>query len=723
MHAVQRTSYVHPWLSTLPAPGEVSLDGLEVTQVVQEVAHTVPLVADKATWVRAYLSYNSTTPLTVRGTLRVRRFPFFPAITVNSTNTVTINPAQNDQLRAKREDITLSLNFPLPAQVATSGRRRVDLQLVSNASTGAAVPCSDCGTSPVQAQWLTSASLRLRIIGLRYSMGTPPQNFAPQAIDFTLLNSWLRRAYPIAQLITSQTTVASTTTPAFTCGNANAQLATIRNNDVNGGTDARTHYYGLVSDGGFFMRGCAAGIPGNAAPATVASGPTGSGTWGWDNDGSYGDWYGGHELGHTLGRFHIGSGCGESNDDPNYPFPNGQLSAANGAFTGLESGDGGNNILSAALPGVPWHDVMSYCQRQWLSSYTYTRIRDRLTAEEALAPGAPAPGAPGAPGAAGGAAPAATAPQQARRVEAIQMKAHEPPAAKPALASAPAAQVGHRKAPVVDFGAESAEPLPSPALDKFEPQIVAAAMSETPEVPAPYYETLPDVQQGSVDAAWEPERAVLAAATIQGEVVTGDFVNVVATINVTKNTAKIQFVNRVSRALVPKSVVGNRAQVVFRDKDGKVLAEHSVDVLFDTDIPDEEDQTGLIDATVPFAPGTALVELVSGGKVVDSRRVSRNAPAVRNLRLPRLANRAALAERNVLRWEAADPDDDPLTYSVQLSFDDGRTWQTYAVGLTSPEWEIDPSVGEQKRVLFRVIANDGFNSTTLRSGVLAIPQQ
>ena len=30
--------------------------------------------------------------------------------------------------------------------------------------------------------------------------------------------------------------------------------------------------------------------------------PTGSGAGGWDTDGSYGDWYGGHELAHSFGR-------------------------------------------------------------------------------------------------------------------------------------------------------------------------------------------------------------------------------------------------------------------------------------------------------------------------------------------------------------------------------------------------------------------------------------
>ena len=28
-----------------------------------------------------------------------------------------------------------------------------------------------------------------------------------------------------------------------------------------------------------------------------------------------------------------------------------------------------------ALPGTAWHDVMTYCDNQWLSSFTYDGIR------------------------------------------------------------------------------------------------------------------------------------------------------------------------------------------------------------------------------------------------------------------------------------------------------------------------------------------------------------
>ena len=113
---------------------------------------------------------------------------------------------------------------------------------------------------------------------------------------------------------------------AFKCKDVNSKLIKILINDIFGaGVDPRRRYYGLVADGGGFMRGCADDILSN-----VASGPAGSGTFGWDFDGSYADWYGGHELGHAYGRKHVGGSdsCGsiQSNDpffDTSYPFPMG----------------------------------------------------------------------------------------------------------------------------------------------------------------------------------------------------------------------------------------------------------------------------------------------------------------------------------------------------------------------------------------------------------------
>jgi hypothetical protein len=377
-----------------PKREKARVDEIEVTQAVQNLDDTVPLVARKRTLVRVYLGLESGA-LNVEGELRIARTPFGPWLAVASTGPAQLDVSRSGsslaQLTARRNQLAYSLNFRVPLKFTRAGNLWVRLRKVREAGSGQPVWLSDpVGSKRVQFE--QSPSLRLRVINLRYSAGNPPTSFAALAGDLEHLRSWLRRAYPVPDLVFSSVTIDATAAWPFTSGQANAQLAAIRALDMASGGDARTHYYGMVSDGGGFMRGSASGIPGSPDPATVASGPTGSNTWGWDNDGSYGDWYGGHELGHTFGRFHPGF-CNQTHDDNSYPFANGQLADADDAFVGLDLGDSALGVAPAALPGTIWHDVMTYCASQWLSSYTYTGIRERLADEDAAFGGAQPAGA------------------------------------------------------------------------------------------------------------------------------------------------------------------------------------------------------------------------------------------------------------------------------------------------------------------------------------------
>ena len=107
-------------------------------------------------------------------------------------------------------------------------------------------------------------------------------------------------------------------------------------------------------------------------PGTIAAGPSGPGDWGWDFDGSYNDWYGGHEIGHTRGRSHAefcGAGGGAA-----YPYPGGRISpvlTGNGAIYGFD-------ITTRAIYPPSWTDVMTYCANEWVSDFTYEGIRSYL---------------------------------------------------------------------------------------------------------------------------------------------------------------------------------------------------------------------------------------------------------------------------------------------------------------------------------------------------------
>jgi hypothetical protein len=372
-------------LAGLAGPAlSLNFEGLELTQVVQNLTHSVPLIARKPTVARCYLSIpDNSTPVQVRGAIEVRDSSGV-ARQVLSTNVVTVKPLPAAGLRALREDITQSLNFVLPPAALEPGSAVVRLTGVSSVD-GQVLSSGPVGEAPVMVNFLEMPPLRVKLFGLVYRTGTPPVEYEPTETDYQLTISWLRRVYPVADVIVSRLVIESANPWPFTCDQVNLQLAAIRRQDMAVGGDARTHYFGLVSDGGGknFMRGCASDVPHDPSPDTVASGPAGSNTWGWDFDGSYADWYTGHELGHTFGRAHPGFCNGNSADDPAFPFADGHLSNADASFVGIDMGDQTLGLPMFALSGVTWTDVMTYCERQWMCSYTFEGILLRLRDENA----------------------------------------------------------------------------------------------------------------------------------------------------------------------------------------------------------------------------------------------------------------------------------------------------------------------------------------------------
>lgn len=585
---------------------EVTVEGIEVTQVIQDMEHSVTLIAGKPTVVRLYLNRKSGAALTVRGEISVRRKMSGPASNVPSLDAVRVGTEMNGRLREKREDLRLSLNFLLPESLTTEGHVFITLALLTNVATGEEVSFLNPADEVRRVHFKESPPLRIRLIKLRYK--TKERTHAPSERDAQLIKSWLTRAYPASRTIFSERMVEANIAPPFdeeedTCNLANAQLAAIRNLDIDGGIDQRVHYYGMVADSAGFMRGCANQIPTHADPTAVASGPTGPGGYAWDTDGSYGDWYGAHELGHTFGRFHPGFCNGNSGDDPRYPFERGQLSDSDGAFVGLDIGEPSLGIPMRALPGASWHDVMTYCTRQWISSYTYEGIRRRLAAEDALGP--------------------------------------------------------------------------------------------TPHV-----------------AASAPEARTTAKA-MEVHMATGQFINVIGTVNLTKRTGKILYVNPVTSALVPAHGEGE-VEVRVKSADDAELDTFPVRVKINTCSDRRKERTGIIDMVVPFNPEARALELLIDGHVVDTYRAQGEAaPEVKNLRKMKTRDEALAFE-----WEETKAQ---TAYNVQVSTDEGQTWQTVAVGRTTPDVEIDRNqFPHDTNLVVRVIATDGFTSHVVTTETFSV---
>jgi hypothetical protein len=263
-----------------------------------------------------------------------------------------------------RGQLTHSFWFELPASWTAAGNLTLTARLDPNNAKNDLVQSNNVRS--VTVNFKTTPPLRLRLVNVQYRMGTT--NYLASNFHLDRLESWLRRAYPIHQLLVTRETYIYPTTGLPNVDTLNTNLALRRLlRLIFSGENSRTKYYGMVDDGGDFMRGKANGIPG-----TVSSGPTGSGTWGWDNDGSYGDWYGGHEIAHTLGRGHANF-C-DAEGGPAYPYTSGNISPATTGNTALY----GFDVETRAVYGPTWKDVMTYCANQWVSDFTYEGIRTYL---------------------------------------------------------------------------------------------------------------------------------------------------------------------------------------------------------------------------------------------------------------------------------------------------------------------------------------------------------
>ena len=113
----------------------------------------------------------------------------------------------------------------------------------------------------------------------------------------------------------------------------------------------------------------------------VAVGPAGTDTWGWDSDGAYTDWYTAHEVGHAIGLDHPTPGsaeCEHSASDSNYPYAGAQIGPGGNQIMGLRQYTGLDGFVYELYSDDDWHDMMSYCDYQWISDYSFERLRSLL---------------------------------------------------------------------------------------------------------------------------------------------------------------------------------------------------------------------------------------------------------------------------------------------------------------------------------------------------------
>jgi hypothetical protein len=382
---------------------DLKLAHVEVTQGIQDDKQSVPLLSGRTTFVRTFFDVTASTPVAVTGKLTLTDPPTGDQIEVSAMGSIAakLDPALNGKLQAQRQLASSGLVFRVPSEWADRASFTIDSIAVTRRRGPPTMTCDGCASLDKDVTLEPASPLKIRMILLRYSKGG--RTFQPRQEDYDYAVSFLRRSFPAGSFDIetrfvdwNPNPVIGGPRPTFSCDVANTLLIQLRKMDVEAGGDPRTHYYGMVYDGGSdvakddftqFMRGCASVIPTRPDPSAVASGPAGiHNPTGWSRSPTYGDWYAAHEIGHTFGRSHVGTPCQDAPEDHNYPIrtpQRGLIANDQNRYLAFDAGDETLGLAPVVLPAFTTFDSMTYCgDGQWPGHYTYLGIRTELAGEQ-----------------------------------------------------------------------------------------------------------------------------------------------------------------------------------------------------------------------------------------------------------------------------------------------------------------------------------------------------
>ena len=324
------------------------IDGLYLTQSTQTPASTVPLVANRAAFLRVFVVANESN--TAQPRVRVQ---FFRDGTLTTSRTIAASQG-SVPIRVDEAELLLgrSWNVPVEASLIQPG-----LAIVAEVDDGNTIEESSetdnrfpgSGSKSFVVQPVSGAAIRfVRVFqaanGLEGSVGN-----TSELLDLS------RRMYPLnsvqADVRASVLTVNGPLLPRDenSWGQVLSDLDGARTADPDG---SAWTYYGVVK----LNYGRQEGIVGQAFQETGLA-------IGWDDPSDAGRVVA-HELGHTWGRRH--SPCGgppSASVDPLYPYAGGRI----GVY--------GMDVARTDLKPPSTADIMGYCfSEPWISDYTYRNV-------------------------------------------------------------------------------------------------------------------------------------------------------------------------------------------------------------------------------------------------------------------------------------------------------------------------------------------------------------
>ncbi len=372
--------------------GGLELLGLEVTQAVQDLANSVPLVENKPTFVRAYVENRSAGTPTVRGSIignRIEvggsRTPLGALTASNPGGTINVLSDSNRSL------LNDSFYFELPEDW-----RAGNIELEFRAA-GYSLDCREPdGTSDCKSL-VTFRKMNKLSINFVLAKWTDASNVVHEADfgDALQTAAEIRARFPVYDFDPEITTITLRTNPcSLTPGNLVPLIENMRTQDIANGKTVKQFYMGLIPDqascGSAYGSNGTAYSPGNSSLTfTTRNGNPGTpGRPTMDGNSRA------HELAHNTGIGHTNSGGGEASPATDYQPSDGRISTgreeygSNTAYGfdvyALNSNLDGNRIFSDTT-----FDFMSYKRPRWVSVFNYNKLFNFIGVAGAAGPDTP----------------------------------------------------------------------------------------------------------------------------------------------------------------------------------------------------------------------------------------------------------------------------------------------------------------------------------------------
>ena len=320
------------------------IEGLYITQATQSPEGAVPLIEDRAGYLRVFVTASGDN--TAAPAVRVR---FFHDGVLAQTLTLPA-PSSSTATVRQEEPLSTSWNVNVP-----EGLIRRNLSILADVDPAGAVAESDesdnsypLDGTPARIDVRSAPMFAVSVVPIQLGNGGLVGDASQGNLDRYLAGALSMHPLPGVDA-TLHAVYTSSWTPQQ-AGDVNAALSRALSEllMLRAAEGSGRYYYGVTHRN--YSSGGIAGLGYLGRPAAL----------GWDDPSEAGG-TAAHEFGHNWNRQHTPCG-GPSGTDPNYPYVGGTI----GVY--------GFDLANERLIGPTTRDLMSYCRPRWISDYTYRGV-------------------------------------------------------------------------------------------------------------------------------------------------------------------------------------------------------------------------------------------------------------------------------------------------------------------------------------------------------------